>query len=337
MITSLTIRRFKSIQSLELPCRKVNVFIGPPDTGKTNILEALALLSRLGWGLPLGESLRLDKALGFGALFHRQLFDRPFEIGFVTPEDSHRLTARAVVQATLPGIEPKDRGVQALGLDTPWASVQLAFGGRQTIPELRAFRSYAYSSSKHWGYAPAGDGAWVLPSQGRNLMYVARHHQRVYDFLKDLIAAGGWKLHFHQGATTFYMSEVRGDDIVDYNLDLLSDSLKRFFFYGAILRTSENATLVFDEPDVFAFPPYPKTLGEMIGQDETNQFFVTTHNPYFLAGVLAKTKLDDLALFVCQRDDDGDTAARLLDGEQVAEAIEQDADVFFNLEAFVSR
>ncbi len=337
MLTSLAVRRFKSIQSLELPCRKVNVFIGPPDTGKTNILEALALLSRLGWGLPLGESLRLDKALGFGALFHRQLFDRPFEIEFATLAGSaSRLSASVVAPATLPGIEAAVRGVQALEFDTPWARVQVDFGARRTLPELRAMRAYAYSSSRHWGYTPGRDGVWVLPSQGRNLMYVARHHQRVYDFLKDLIAGAGWRLHFDLGAKTVRMADLRGDEIVDYNLDLLSDSLKRFFFYAAVLLTSENATLVFDEPDVFAFPPYPKTLGEMIGQDETNQFFVTTHNPYFLAGVLAKTKLDDLALFVCHRDDNGDTAARLLDAEQVAEAIEQDADVFFNLDAFVS-
>ncbi len=60
MIEHLAIERFKSILSLAIPCRKVNVFIGAPDTGKTNILEALYLLSRLGWGLPLDSSLRLS-------------------------------------------------------------------------------------------------------------------------------------------------------------------------------------------------------------------------------------------------------------------------------------
>jgi predicted ATPase len=36
MIASLTIERFKSIRSLTVACRKINIFIGPPDTGKTN-------------------------------------------------------------------------------------------------------------------------------------------------------------------------------------------------------------------------------------------------------------------------------------------------------------
>jgi len=70
----------------------------------------------------------------------------------------------------------------------------------------------------------------------------------------------------------FRLLEAREDEFLAYNLDLLSDTAKRQLFYKAILITSQNATLVLDEPDVFAFPPYPKALGEMIADDETNQF-----------------------------------------------------------------
>ena len=41
----LTVENFKSIRRLELECRRVNIFIGEPNTGKSNILEALGLLS----------------------------------------------------------------------------------------------------------------------------------------------------------------------------------------------------------------------------------------------------------------------------------------------------
>lgn len=325
MLTSLAIRRFKSIKSLELPCRKVNVFIGPPDTGKTNILEALGFLSRLAWGLPLDESLRLSRELGFEPLFHRQLLDQPFEIEVTATESG----ASGVLAARIMGPH------RQLSLTREAWHALVRYGQGVSLSALQWLRQYAYLSSEAWRYESGNDVLVVTPPHGQNLHYVARHHERVYDFLRDQVASSGWKLRFDQAAKTFRMSEVRDDDIIDYNLDLLSDSLKRFFFYGAILLTSENATLVLDEPDVFAFPPYPKTLGEMIGHDTSNQFFVTTHNPYFLAGVLAKTKAADLALFVCHRDEAGDTAVRLLDVEQVADVIEHGASVFFNLDAFV--
>jgi len=119
------------------------------------------------------------------------------------------------------------------------------------------------------------------------------------------------------------------------NLDLLSDSLKRLFFYAAILLASQSVTIVLDEPDVFAFPPYPKTLGEMIGADATNQFFVTTHNPYFLSSLISKTPTEKLSLFVCYRDSEGSTSVKLLSAEEVARVIEQGASVFFNLDDFL--
>ena len=38
------IKNFKSIKELRLDCKRVNVFIGKPNVGKSNILEGLGLL-----------------------------------------------------------------------------------------------------------------------------------------------------------------------------------------------------------------------------------------------------------------------------------------------------
>ncbi len=52
----LHIRNFKSIQSLALECKRVNVFIGKPNVGKSNILEALSLLgAHYGTAQPHGK------------------------------------------------------------------------------------------------------------------------------------------------------------------------------------------------------------------------------------------------------------------------------------------
>jgi len=324
MIENLTIKRFKSIRELSIPCRKVNLFIGAPDTGKTNILEALHFLSRLGWGLPLDHSLRLSQELGFDTLFYRQFFDHPIEISTRT----FSLNAQLRGQASL-DVEVHPFGqVSGLGFGSPsW-----------TCHELDHIRFYSYASSELWTYATASKKSHeiITPPHGLNLMYISRHNEKVYEFLKETIATAGRKLRFDQNTKKFRISEVREDDIFDYNLEVLSDSLRRFFFYGSILMTSKNATLVLDEPDVYAFPPYPKHLGEMIANDESNQFFLTTHNPYFLAGVVEKTPTKDLAVFVCSRDDDRGTQAKQLSEKEIPVLIEKGASVFFNLDEFLN-
>ena len=48
MISNLSIENFKSIRKMDLNCRKINIFLGEPNTGKSNILEALGILSWCG-------------------------------------------------------------------------------------------------------------------------------------------------------------------------------------------------------------------------------------------------------------------------------------------------
>ncbi len=78
MIRRLSIRNFKSIKELNIDCKKVNLFIGEPNTGKSNILEALGLLSWCGHGkTPFKEYIRFR---GIQNLFYDELLDSPIEI-----------------------------------------------------------------------------------------------------------------------------------------------------------------------------------------------------------------------------------------------------------------
>ena len=322
-LSNLTIQRFKSVRDLSLPCRKVNVFIGAPDTGKSNILEALQFVSCLGWNLPIGQSIRLHSSLGFSPLFHKQFLDQPIAIAMDDASMSIRLEADRL---NLTYRSPRGDGAGTVG-----------FQSSVLMEEFSRVRYYAYASSGAWAYSDAGRNGQrtIQPPHGSNFLYIARHDERVYVFLRETVSGIHWKLRFDNAQKQFYLSEIRKDDIIDYNLELLSDSLKRLIFYGAILITTESAVLVMDEPDVYAFPPYPKILGEMIADDKSNQFFVTTHNPYFLSALIEKTAESDLALFVCGRDPEGDTTAHLLSPSEVQRVIEHDASVFFNLEEFL--
>ena len=44
-IKRLKISNFKSVKDLEFQCSRVNILIGPPNSGKSNILESLSLIS----------------------------------------------------------------------------------------------------------------------------------------------------------------------------------------------------------------------------------------------------------------------------------------------------
>jgi len=322
MIKKLTIKRFKSIRDLSISCKRVNLFIGEPDTGKTNILEALNFLSRLGWNWPIDRTFRVHGNTGFNELFHRQFFDRPIEIRL----DGFHLRASVAGQDRHLDLQCSPNGQR----------FTLGFNMKVHLPELSWIRFYSYTSSAEWQYSTEGPEAdkIVVTPNGPNLLYLAQHHGKANEFLKEVVSELDWKVNFDPTSKRFNLSEIREDEILNYGLELLSDSLKRYFFYGVILLTSTKATLVFDEPDVFAFPPYPKLLAEIIARNRSNQFFLTTHNPYFLAALAEKTPGVDLNIFICYRGGESGTQVRLLTRKEVSGLIEQGAAVFFNLKDY---
>lgn len=57
MVDKVKIHNFKSIENMELELGLLNIFIGANGAGKTNILEALGIISSAVYGIVDDESL----------------------------------------------------------------------------------------------------------------------------------------------------------------------------------------------------------------------------------------------------------------------------------------
>ena len=77
MIENLSVKNFKSIKDLQIECKQINLFIGEPNAGKSNILEALGLLSWYYYRNSLKEYVRFQ---GIQNLFYDDLLEQPVEI-----------------------------------------------------------------------------------------------------------------------------------------------------------------------------------------------------------------------------------------------------------------
>lgn len=93
--------------------------------------------------------------------------------------------------------------------------------------------------------------------------------------------------------------------------------------------------ICFEEPEAHTFPPYISNVIESIIASESNQFFMTTHSPYVM-GTLLESAGDDLAVYVVDMVDNATVVKRLTD-DQLQAAYDNGMDMFYNLEAFLSK
>ena len=357
MFDRLEIRNFKSIEHLDIECRRVNVLIGEPNTGKSNILEALGLISYTGHsnrGADLREFVRCDDTSNF---FYDGDLGRKLEVilDIYVSEDSNQRTqpplgTRIHLQVSFSNgrfegsVAAKERLVQltdrgpTLGHNT--LGEYSIVGDYQSLKISRGLGSSGIMTAcKFYRFAPLSTfpvkgGGFLLPPSGANLLSLLLQDRELAAQVREPFLSRGLRLGLRPQENKIEVLKDFDDVIVSHPYHLASDTFQRLVFYMAALHTNSDSVLVFEEPEAHAFPYYTKYLAERIALDERgNQYFISTHNPYFLLPILEKTLSEDIAVFITYYDDYR-TKVRQLSPDELSR-ISDDIDVFSNIQMFL--
>ncbi len=326
MITELVVRRFKSIKELDVPCRKVNLFIGEPNAGKSNILEVLGLLSTTAYG-NFDQFIRFEHTSN---LYYDDIVDAPVEIFGKNIESNG---SSADFELSIDFVENEFRGTvkydqqQQRAFTADYGSLR-----SYILPDWFSFvKFYKYSPLDNF---PAMEAGSLLPPDGQNLFSLIKSRKNVREMVVNLLGNFGLKLMLRVREHKIEAAKQVDELLFTYPYVTLSDTLKRMIFYITAMETNKDSTLIFEEPESSSFPFYTKDLAERIGLDKGgNQFFITTHNPYFLESIIEKTPEKDLAVNLTYYRD-YETKVKLLSSEDLSDLL--DTEPFFNLDRYVS-
>ena len=324
-ITRVQIENYKSIEKVDFEARRVTVFIGGPNAGKSNILEALAFLSP-GVGERFSENFRVRQAAelfrdnaielrpklllngtsAWNLYFDQQNGHFCMEFNFA------QMAPKAVFQFS------------ANDVGGSWSS----WSGQKESPcRFFTYRRELFASGRNPEY-----GALNAPF-GQNLPAILFSDKTLRESVSALFKSHGFRLELRPQSSEILISKEVNDILYSYPFDGISETLRRIVFYKAVLETNRDRVLVLDEPEANTFPFYTKYLAERIALDETNQFFLTTHNPYVLMSIIEKTPKADLAVYVT-RMKDYRTEVRMLTDAELSEALELSMDLFLNLDRY---
>jgi hypothetical protein len=336
MIKKVEIKNFKSIKDVKFDAKKVNIFVGEPNSGKSNLLEAMSLASVL--NIINSKEPNLRKLIRFEKpydLFFEQNTDKPVSIQLNDFAFTIDIGERASFSLRVRGYQhiPK---VFTISMDGSLGQSRDKYA--RSLKGFPNIKFYKFFSQSKFGDDTAGS---LMPPHGDNLFTVIVTNKRAGILVSQLLKPFDLKLLAREAVNELELMPSKEDleEIikVSYPYAASSDTLQRIIFYLIAMETNKNATLLFEEPEAHSFPFYTKLLAESIGLDENkNQYFITTHNPYFLMSLIEKTKLKDLAVFVTYMEN-YQTRVKLLTTKEVEELLGFDADAFFNLDRFLDR
>jgi AAA15 family ATPase/GTPase len=322
MIKALSIKNFKSIKHLELNCKRINLFIGKPNTGKSNILESIGIFSLL-----YGDLRNFVRFENMSNLFYDHDLSEKIEITAIGE----------LVETVYYEIEFEKGAFSGSGGDKEKRIFHFDFrfdyDGKGSLERSgnSPFKFYRFSVIDSF---QRQESDFLLPPRGENLLSILLTDKTLRKVVADIFSEYGLRIVLKPQDSKIEVQKEIEDIIISYPYSLISDTLQRIVFQLLAVETNKDSVIIFEEPEAHAFPFYTKFLAERIALEKSNQYFISTHNPYLLLSVLEKTSKDDIGIFIVYFKD-YQTRVRPITEEEMPEILDLDASIFFNLDQFL--
>lgn len=358
MITTLTIENFKSIKKLDFKPKRINLFVGAPNVGKSNILEALSLFS-----LPSAMSDKFLKDLVRFDNFRNLFYDNIINSNIKISTNKSALFCKYSTMTSEMGVfkllcenlfldnssldvffEDTSRDLIELGREKEkiysknnkiefWQNILYDKGDSMQKPVGKStfIKKYRYKDAKKFD---DGFDKYLRTPFGENLNTMIQINSELMNEFASFFEKYNLFLSLDIEKNVFYIQKQVNRITYNYPFDLIADSLKRLIFYSTAIETNKKSCLLLEEPEVHSYPPYVKFLSKKIVENKENQYFITTHSPYLLSGIIENTDYKDLNLIITYYED-YQTKIKILNKEEIGDFLDLDSDVFFNFDKFL--
>lgn len=350
MTLKLEIEDFKSIGKAELELGDLTILVGPPAAGKSNILDALAIMGYLHRFKVLDREYK-NSAANLEPLWLVARFREPYQLFRryeVTKTVRLRVSgdlnlsyeisyAAGALKAAIDG-KPLPWDFKTLRND-PMSEVQNFMKGTSSFEaRLYGFDRYGLMSEACSLPYPCGlhvrlsnpsaridAPSYVLSEVGWNAPYIIQRHPDAVSSINDVLKE-------HMGERIELKVRKTGEVLIfdnDYEVDAVgvSETVFRVLYALLALESSQlyakyhglekKFVALLEEPEAHVFPYFLNVLADHISKATSSIYVVvSTHNPILVS--LLQDRVKRARTYYVYRDVDGSTSVRELDVGKMA-------------------
>jgi len=319
IIKDIEIKNFKSAKNVSLnDCSRINLFIGKPNVGKSNLLEALSLFS-----LPYFKNNNSKKISDFLRLENEAELFFDGNIDTLIEIQTNIATCRIKYSTT--------------GLDIEYCADNIEnqlFTLDEKLNIKTTSKKEIYFPIKKYLFLPnvkntKSNIPFLIPPFGVNLLNIIELNKKLKDELISLFLEYGLKLVFDKASQSLkIMKENKGSDLFLIPYNSVADTLQRIIFFKTAIASNQHSVLLFEEPEAHSFPPYIIHITQEIIHSANNQFFISTHSPYIVNDFLENCR-EELSIFSTNYLN-GETVVRKLTKDEMFDIFQYGVDLFTN-------
>jgi AAA15 family ATPase/GTPase len=354
----LEIRNFKSIQNIKISTSRINIFFGRPNSGKSNLLEALTLfnfiqnkinrqteatlirynsLDNLFYDRDLSNDIVVDYNENLAMLSYYPGANTFLQIvnptsDFLKKKNSYYKEGLSLNEIQAKGAilskqanSHKYSSLFALLNQDGQSSLQATGDSKKENP----IRKYDFRDGVNYG-DPFGA---YLKSSGENLFAIVQDNPKIKEWITSFFEEYNLEFLLDFSSRKFEIQKKEKGIVYKIPFELTPDTLRRMLFYVAAIYSNNRSTILMEEPESHSFPPYQKELTELIKSDKRNSYFITTHSSYFFNSMVEDSKtVKDMSFFHVYYED-YQTKIKKLTQKDLDILWGSGADVFFNIDS----